>query len=104
MHATLDRAEIIHFAGWSRRSPALREGAPALVGHGEAGERCGWEPFFRALTAKGLAVAFDPGTPGEPRFVPRAEAEPHLGSARRTPVAEARRFLSALRGAPPAAR
>ncbi len=104
MHATLDRGEIIHFAAQSRLSPALRDGAPALVGHGAAGERCGWEPFFRALAAKHLAVAFDPATPGEVRFVPRDEAEPHLGSTRRTPLEEVRRFLAALRGAPPAAR
>ncbi|WP_242346989.1 hypothetical protein [Anaeromyxobacter terrae] len=104
MHATLDRGEIIHFAGRSRLSPALRDGAPALVGHGEAGERCGWEPFFRALAAKRLAVAFDPATPGEARFVPRDEADPHHAHARRTPIEEARRFVAALRGAPPAAR
>jgi hypothetical protein len=102
LHATTDRGEIIHFAGRSRLSPALRDGAPALVGPGEPG-RCGWEPFFRALSARDLAVAFDPEGPGEVRFVPRREAERHLGRGH-GPLEEARRFIAALRGRkPPAA-
>jgi hypothetical protein len=102
MHATIDRGEIIHFAGRAHLSPALRDGAPALVGHGEPG-RCGWEPFFRALSERDLAVALGPEVPSEARFVPRREAEPHLGLRHPGPLEEARRFIAALRrGRPPA--
>ncbi len=102
MHATIDRGEIIHLAGKSRLSPALRDGAPALVGPGEPG-RCGWEPFFRALSARDLAVSFDPESPGEVRFVPRRESAPHRGRGQPGPLEEARRFIAALRGRKPPA-
>jgi hypothetical protein len=101
MRATVDRGEIIHAAGRSRLSPAVRDGTPFLVGHGDVSGRCGWEPFFRALSARHLAVAFDPEAPGDVRLVPRADAEPHRGHGPR-PLEEARRFLAALRGKPPA--
>lgn len=101
---TVDRAEVIHFAGRHRLSPALRGGAPALVGAGDPGERCGWEPFFAALAARRLAVSFDPEDPASVSFVARrggradADRAPSRGA-----FAEARRFLAALRGRfPPA--
>jgi hypothetical protein len=71
MPATTDRGEIMHAAGRARLSPALRDGAPALVPQGEAAGRCGWEPFFAALGAKRLAVAWDAGDPSALRVVPR---------------------------------
>ncbi len=98
MPPTRDRADVIHFAGRHRLSPALREGAPALVAHGEEGERCGWEPFFRAMDERALALDADPDS-GAFRFVPAAQAR-----RRRTgpgaALSEACRFLAALRGRP----
>jgi hypothetical protein len=67
---TTDRGAILHHAGFHRRSPALLDGAPVLAGHGEPGRRCGWEEFFRAMDARGLAA--DLGEDGQARFVPRA--------------------------------
>ncbi len=94
MPATLDRGDVIHFAGRFRLSPALREGTPALVAHGEPGARCGWAEFFAALDARGLAVAFEPEDGRSARLVPRAEARHHGPGVRE----EMRRFLAALRG------
>ena len=92
---TADRGEILHRAGRAHLSPALRDGAPALAGHGEAAGRCGWEPFFRALSARGLAVAF--GEDGSARVVPRAGAPAHAAHGEGG-LEGARRFLRALRG------
>ncbi len=64
-----DRGDIIHEAGRRRLSPALRDGAPALVPPGDTAGRCGWAPFFAALEARRLAVALEPD--GTVRFVPR---------------------------------
>lgn len=69
MPATHDRGDIIHFAGRHRLSPAVRDGAPVFVGHGEPGERCGWERFFRTLEARHLAVVLEEEA-GAARFVP----------------------------------
>ena len=98
MPATRDRGDVIHFAGRHRLSPALRDGAPALVAQGETGERCGWEPFFRAMDERRLVLAFDDDEPASRRFVPRDEA-PTLRHERGA-VEEARRFLAALRRVP----
>jgi len=68
MPATHDRGDIIHFAGRHRLSPAIRDGAPALVAQGEPGERCGWEKFFRTLGARRLQVELQEA--GTARFVP----------------------------------
>lgn len=72
MPATTVRGEIMHAAGRARLSPALRDGAPALVGHGETAGRCGWAPFFRALEARRLAVAWEDADPAALRLVPRS--------------------------------
>lgn len=104
MPVTVDRADIIHFAGKHRLSPALREGAPALVGHGEPGERCGWAEFFAAMGARGVAASFEPEDPASFRIVSRGAAAGHPtgGPGRgRGAFAEARRFLAALLGRPP---
>jgi hypothetical protein len=104
MPVTVDRADIVHFAGKHRLSPAVRDGAPVLVGHGEPGERCGWADFFAAMGARGLAASFEPEDPGSFRFVPRGEvaAHPRGGPGPgRGAFAEARRFLAALLGRPP---
>lgn len=110
MPITEDRGEIIHFAGRHRLSPALRDGAPALVAHGEPGERGGWAEFFAALRARGALASLEPDDPASFRLVARGAAGPTSAeagapSAARGPgaFAEARRFLAALRGRfPPA--
>jgi hypothetical protein len=102
MPLQVDRAEVIHFAGRHRLSPALRDGAPALVAPGEPGERGGWERFFAALAARGLAPVFDPEDPSSLSFVPRGGGRADAGRAAPAPsrgaFSEARRFLAALRG------
>jgi hypothetical protein len=95
--ATLDRSDVIHFAGRHRLSPALRDGEPVLVGQGEPGARCGWADFFAALEARGLALAFDPDDGSSARLVPAAEAA-RTGHGP-GPLEEIRRFVTALRGA-----
>lgn len=60
----------MHAAGRARLSPALREGAPALLPQGDTAGRCGWAPFFAALEARRLAVAWDEAEPATLRIVP----------------------------------
>ena len=74
MPVTLDRGEILHRAGRARLSPALRDGAPALVPVSETAGRCGWAPFFAALEARRLAVAWDADDPGLVQIVPASGA------------------------------
>lgn len=103
MPLQVDRAEVIHFAGRHRLSPALRDGAPALVAAGEPGDRCGWAPFFAALAERRLAVSFEPDDPSSLSFVPHGGGRADAGRApSRGLFAEARRFLAALRGRYPA--
>jgi hypothetical protein len=104
MPVTVDRADVIHFAGRHRLSPALRDGAPVLVPSGETGGRCGWAPFFAALRERRLAVSYSPDDPASVTFVSDRDAAAHPspspspGPARGGGVlAEARRFLAALR-------
>jgi hypothetical protein len=101
MPATTDRGDVLHLAGFHRLSPALRDGAPALVaGADPQAARCGWEAFFDALERTGRAVAWTPGDPTSVRLVPRAEARrdpPHRPSLARA-AASARKFLDAWRG------
>lgn len=97
--ATLDRGEIVHFAGQHGLSPALRDGAPAFSsGHDPAG-RCGWEAFFAALEARGLALAWDPEDPGSAGFAPRRGLSLR-GHGSPGGLARSGRFLRALLGRP----
>jgi hypothetical protein len=108
MPSTADRGDIIHFAGRHRLSPALRDGAPALVAVGDPGQRVGWAEFFAELRARELVASFDPEDPASFRLVPagasaQGAAAPAHGPGGRGVLAEARRFLAALRGRfPPA--
>jgi hypothetical protein len=102
---TSDRGAILHFAGFHHLSPALdAAGGPALgAAPGEGARRCGWEPFFAAMAARGLALAFDPADGASARFVPAAaarDAGEHATLA--SAIAHAKRFVRALRGRPPA--
>ncbi len=102
MPITHDRADVLHFAGRHRLSPALRDGAPALVAHGEPGERCGWAEFFAALQARGALPFLEPDDPASFRLVARGAAAPSgegpAPARARGAFAEAGRFLAALRG------
>lgn len=94
-----DRAVILHLAGRHRLSPALRDGAPALLGPGDVNGRCGWEPFFRALQERRQAIAFEED--GTARAVPGTGVPAHPPS-KGDALGEARRFLAALAGRWPA--
>ena len=101
--ATRDRGEIVHLAGLLGLSPALKDGAPAFsAGHDPSLKRCGWEPFFAALEARGLEPAFDTEDPGAAALLPRSEARPlergHASLA--AALAHSGRFLRALLGRP----
>lgn len=100
-----DRAEVVHFAGRHRLSPALRDGAPALVAPGDPGERCGWAAFFAAPAGRRLVAVLDPADPASFRTVTAgASRAPAGGPAPRAGAfAEARRFVAALRGRLPPA-
>lgn len=96
--ATTDRGEIVHLAGFQHLSPALdAAGAPAFsAAPGDGLVRCGWEPFFRALRERRLAVALDPGG-GTARFIPAGErAGGAAGGGLSRAVAHSRRFWRAL--------
>ncbi|MFO0583664.1 MAG: hypothetical protein U0229_15445 [Anaeromyxobacter sp.] len=56
MALTTDRGEILHFCGRHALSPAVREGAPALAGHGDGAGRCGWARFFAAMAERGVGL------------------------------------------------
>jgi hypothetical protein len=105
MPITADRGDVIHFAGRHRLFPALRDGSPALLGPGEAGQRCGWAEFFDALRARGLVASLEPDDPSSFRLVPGgASAKAGEAHARRPgALAEARRFVAALCGRLPPA-
>lgn len=105
MPNTRDRGDVVHFAGRHHLSPALRDGVPVLVAHGEPGRRCGWAELFAAMSARGLVASLEPDDPGSFRLVSRAAAPSSDAGLGRRPgaVSEARRFLGALRGRfPPA--
>ena len=98
--ATHDRGEVLSFAGFHHLSPALRDGAPRLVGEGENAGRIGWEPFFAALDAAGLVMAWDTEDPSAASPIPAAEGR----ALRRIPgsgaMEQARRFVRAFRRGP----
>jgi hypothetical protein len=108
MPRTADRGDIIHFAGRHRLSPVLRDGAPALAAVGDPGRRVGWAEFFAALRGRGLVASFEPEDAASFRLVPAGASAPEAAAPGDDPhapgaLAEARRFLDALRGRfPPA--
>jgi hypothetical protein len=102
--ATTDRGAVLGLAGRNHLSPAVRDGAPALVAEGDNPGRVGWAAFFEALEGRGLAVAWDTDDPASAAPMPRAQAaalEHHPTLA--VGVERARRFWRAWRGAPPSA-
>jgi hypothetical protein len=105
MAITADRGDVIHFAGRHRLSPVLREGAPALAAIGDPGQRVGWAEFFAALRSRGLVASLEPEDASSFRLVPAGASGQAAEAPARGPgaLAEARRFLEALRGRfPPA--
>jgi hypothetical protein len=98
--ATRDRGAIVHFAGFHRLSPALDGSSrPAFsAGPGDGLARCGWESFFRALRANGLALEYDPEDAPSARFVAASAARRQRDRPRSLPQAldHARRFFRAL--------
>jgi len=101
--ATTDRGAFLRVAGLGRLSPALADGAPRLAPEGDGAGRCGWQPFFEAVEQAGLAIAWDPEDPAAASLVGRGAARElaHPGHPA-SPLAEARRFIDALRPKPPA--
>ena len=102
--ATTDRGAVLGLAGRNHLSPALRDGAPALVPEGENAGRVGWAAFFEALEGGGLALAWDPEDAASAAPLPAAQAaalvhHPTLAEG----VARAGRFWAAFRGSGPAA-
>ncbi|HTP51542.1 MAG TPA: hypothetical protein VMK42_12645 [Anaeromyxobacteraceae bacterium] len=100
--ASKDRGAFLEVAGRGRLSPALAAGAPRLAPEGDGEGRCGWEPFFTAVEARGLAVAWDPESPAQAEL---ARAEEVRELAPRGELAAGldrwRRFLGAWKGGPP---
>ena len=97
--ATRDRGDVIHFAGFHRLSPALRQGFPALVSGPDAtATRCGWETFFRAMGERDLALVYDHDDPASAEIRPRADVAdvPHRRTSLGDAVDHARRFWRAL--------
>ena len=99
--SAIDRGEIMHLAGRRERSPALANGAPVLLAHGEAGQRCGWEAFFTALDARRETIVQTQD--GGLKTAPRGEApsRPDHPSALAGFLRSAAATLAALRGRAP---
>ena len=99
--ATTDRGEIVHLAGFHGLSPGLDAASrPAFSSAtGDGVTRCGWETFFVALRARGLAVAFDDADPSSIRFVAEAGAPGagEHGGRLHAALDHSRRFWKALR-------
>jgi hypothetical protein len=98
--ATHDRGEVLSFAGFHHLSPALRDGAPRLVGEGENAGRLGWEPFFAALDAAGLVMAWDTEDPSAASPIPAADGQALRRIPRAGAMEQARRFVRAFRRGP----
>jgi hypothetical protein len=96
---TIDRGAILHFAGAHHLSPALDGGgSPALSAESGGGlERCGWERFFAAMTARHLALAFTPDDPASARFVAAGGRSGGEHGSLAGAIEHARRFLKAMR-------
>jgi hypothetical protein len=97
---TLDRADIVHFAGIHHLSPALDDRSlptfSAAAGDGLA--RCGWERFFSLVRTHGLALEYDPEQATSARLVarPPGTGDHAAGRGLRHAVTHARRFWHAL--------
>lgn len=98
--ATHDRGEVLSFAGFHHLSPALRDGAPRLVGEGENAGRIGWEPFFSALDAAGLVMAWDTEDPASAAPISVAEGRALERIPTHASMEQARRFVRAFRRGP----
>jgi hypothetical protein len=96
--ATHDRGEVLALAGFHHLSPALEGGRPRLADEGATAGRVGWEPFFAALDAAGLVVAWDTDDPSGAAPIPAAEGR---ALERHPPFSAAmdrtRRFVRAFR-------
>jgi hypothetical protein len=83
--ATHDKGALIHWAGAQKRSPAIRDGAPVLLGHDQSDPkavRCGWAPFFEALHAARVVLVYDTDAPDSGGLLPAAEAKGLPGGER----------------------
>jgi hypothetical protein len=98
--ATHDRGEVITFAGFHHLSPALRDGAPRLVVAAENAGRVGWEPFFAALDAGGLVMAWDTEDPSAAAPISAAEGRALERIPTFAAMEHARRFVRAFRRGP----
>jgi hypothetical protein len=98
--ATHDRGEVLSFAGFHHLSPALRDGAPRLVVAAESAGRVGWEPFFAALDAAGLVMAWDTEDPASAAPISAAEGRTIERIPTYAAMEQARRFVRAFRRGP----
>ena len=98
--ATHDRGEVLSFAGFHHLSPALRDGAPRLVVAAENAGRVGWEPFFAALDAAGLVMAWDTEDPASAAPISAAEGRAIERIPTFAAMEQARLFVRAFRRGP----
>ena len=98
--ATHDRGEVLSFAGFHHLSPALRDGTPRLVGEAEKAGRVGWEPFFAALDAAGLVMAWDTEDPASAAPISAAAGRALERIPTFAAMEQARRFVRAFRRGP----
>ena len=98
--ATHDRGEVLSFAGFHHLSPALRDGAPRLVVAAENAGRVGWEPFFAALDAAGMVMAWDTEDPASALPISAAEGRALERIPTFAAMEQARLFVRAFRRGP----
>jgi len=98
--ATHDRGEVLSLAGFHHLSPALRDGTPRLVGKAEKAGRVGWEPFFAALDAAGLVMAWDTEDPASAAPISAAAGRALERIPTFAAMEQARRFVRAFRRGP----
>jgi hypothetical protein len=100
--ATHDRGEVLSFAGFHHLSPALRDGAPRLVVAADNAGRVGWEPFFAALDAAGLVMAWDTEDPASALPISADEGRAMERIPTHASMDDALRFVRAFRRGPTA--
>jgi hypothetical protein len=98
--ATHDRGEVLSFAGFHHLSPALSDGLPRLVVAAENTGRVGWEPFFAALDAASLVMAWDTEDPASALPISAAEGLALERIPAHAAMEQARRFVRAFRPGP----